>query len=188
MAAPAAADARPDEGGRTQLVRRRGGGGVEQLLGASHNARTAVHEYGGGAWWARDGIVWFTEWQDQRLYRLDPDAGQTLPLTPEPEVHCGERYADGCLSPDRRWIACVRERHPPGGRGATDVRNEIVRLLADAPSTPEVLVSGPDFVSNPRWHPDGERLCWIEWDHPNMPWDQTRLLVRDLTAGGDTLI
>ena len=180
-------ESRPSEWGRTTLVRRRDAAS-EELLPGDWNARTAVHEYGGGAWFAHDGVVWFSSWDDQRLYRRDPDTGSCQPLTPEPELPRGDRYADGSLSPDAGWIVCVREHHPPGGRGAVDVTNEVVRLAADEPSTPEVLVSGPDFVSNPRLSPDGARLGWIEWDHPNMPWDGTRLKVRDLATGEETLI
>ena len=66
------AEGRPGEGGRTQLVRRRADGGTDELLPEGRNARTAVHEYGGAAWWVRDGVVWFTDWADQRLYRLEP--------------------------------------------------------------------------------------------------------------------
>ena len=68
------------------------------------------------------------------------------------------------------------------------MRNEIVRLAAHAPSTPKVLVSGPDFVSSPRFSPDGQCMCWFEWDHPNMPWDESRLMVRELSTGHDTLV
>jgi dipeptidyl aminopeptidase/acylaminoacyl peptidase len=82
----------------------------------------------------------------------------------------------------------VHEHHPPGGRGAIDVVNEVVALDALEPSTPEVLVNGPDFVSSPRWSPDGDRLCWVEWDHPNMPWDGTRLIVREISTGEETLV
>ncbi len=185
-------ESRPTEAGRTALVRRRVDGVTEELLPEGWNARSAVHEYGGGAWWVRDRVVWFALWSDQRLYRRDPGTGECQPLTPEPALARGDRYADGSVSPDGQWIACVREHHPPDGRGAVDVTNEVVRLAAHRPSIPEVLVSGPDFVSNPRFSPDGARLCWIEWDHPNMPWDASRLVVRDLAgreatvvAGGD---
>jgi dipeptidyl aminopeptidase/acylaminoacyl peptidase len=181
-------ESRPGEGGRTALVRRAQDGSTAELLGADANARTAVHEYGGGAWWAREGVVWFASWSDQRLYRRDPRTGDCAALTPAPAQPRGDRYADGDVDPGGRWIACVREHHPPGGRGAVDVRNEIVRLAAHEPSEPEVLVSGPDFVSSPRWSPGGERLCWVEWDHPNMPWDDTRLKVRELGSGRETLV
>jgi len=179
---------RPTEGGRTQLVRRRADGTTIDLLPEGQSARTAVHEYGGAAWWVREGILWFASWDDQRLYRLEVEASTAVPITPTPETPRGDRYGDGDLSPDGRWIACVREHHPGDGRGAVDVRNEIVRLAANEESIPEVLVTGPDFVSNPRWSPAGDRLCWIEWDHPHMPWDATRLVVRDLASGRDTVV
>jgi len=181
------AEERPTEGGRTQLVRQASDGTTVDLLGPGFDARTAVHEYGGGAWWAREGVVWFANWADQRLHRRDT-SGACEPLTPEPAVPRGDRYADGDVSPDGARIACIREHHPPGGRGAVDVRNEIVVLPAHHPAAPEVLVSGPDFVLAPRWSPDGHRLCWVEWDHPNMPWDGTRLMVRDLGTGGEVQV
>jgi dipeptidyl aminopeptidase/acylaminoacyl peptidase len=181
-------EARPAEAGRTALVRRRADGRLEELVAEGQNARSAVHEYGGGAWWVSDGVVWFTDWGDQRLYRRDPETGRAEPLTPRPQTPRGDRYADGALTPDGEWIVCVREHHPPDGRGAVDVRNEIVRLAAHASSTPEVVVSGPDFVSTPRFSPDGGRLVWLEWDHPNMPWDGTRLVVRELDGGRGTLV
>jgi dipeptidyl aminopeptidase/acylaminoacyl peptidase len=179
---------RPNEGGRIQLVRYNAGGGARDLLQDGVSARTAVHEYGGGAWWTREGVVWFSDWADQRLYRLDASTGAKVALTPPAALPRGDRYADGDVSPDGRSFVCVREHHPPDGRGAPDVRNEVVRVAAHEPSTPEVVVTGPDFVSSPRWSDTGERLCWIEWDHPNMPWDGTRLIVRDLATGRDTLV
>jgi len=182
------AESRPAEGGRIALVRRDGDGRVLDLLPPGQNARTAVHEYGGGAWWADHGVVWFCSWADQRLYRRDPQTGAVQPLTPEPEVPRGDRYADGSVAPDGTWMVCVREHHPAGGSGAPDVRNELVRLAAHEPSAPEVVVAGPDFVSAPRISPDGRRLAWVEWDHPNMPWDGTRLVVRDLQTGADRVL
>jgi dipeptidyl aminopeptidase/acylaminoacyl peptidase len=107
-------------------------------------------------------------------------------LTAEPERPRGDRYADGDLAGDGRTLVCVRERHT--GPSATDVRNEVVRLAADAPSVPEVLVTGPDFVASPRLSPDGGTLAWVQWDHPSMPWDSTELVVRDLTTGEDTVV
>jgi dipeptidyl aminopeptidase/acylaminoacyl peptidase len=170
---------RPQEGGRSVLVRHQADGTTEDLLPAPWNARTAVHEYGGGAMWVHDGVAWFTNWADQRLYRLEP--GQVpVPITPEPPVPRGWRYADGDVSPDGEWIVCVRERHDDDG-----VTNEIVRLPSGGGPI-EVVVSGSDFVSNPRWSPDGAGLAWVEWDHPNMPWDGTRLVAR--VGGEDVLV
>src|SRR5690349_6254785 len=131
------AEGRPAEGGRNQIVRRRPDGTRTDLLPGEMNARTAVHEYGGGGWWARDGVVWFANWADQRLYRLAD--GEPVPLTPEPASPRADRFADGDLAPDGATIVCVRERHH--GPSAAEVVNEIVRLDAHTPGEPEVLVS-----------------------------------------------
>jgi dipeptidyl aminopeptidase/acylaminoacyl peptidase len=179
------AEGRPAEGGRTQLVRRTPDGATTDLLPDGRNARTAVHEYGGAAWWVHDGVVWFTDWADQRLYRLAP-GGEPEPITPEPAAPRADRYADGDVAPDGATIVCVRERH--AGPSAAEVRNEIVRLSADALSEPEVLVSGPDFVAAPRLSPGGDTLAWLQWNHPSMPWDDTQLVVRELATGEETVV
>jgi dipeptidyl aminopeptidase/acylaminoacyl peptidase len=178
-------EGRPAEGGRTQLVRRAPDGTTTDLLPDGMNARTAVHEYGGAAWWVRDGVVWFANWADQRLYRLAPGDGPE-PLTPEPATPRADRFADGEAAPDGATIVCVREQHT--GPSAADVRNEVVRLAAHTPSEPEVLVTGPDFVAAPRLSPDGATLAWLQWDHPSMPWDDTLLVVRDLASGEETVV
>lgn len=174
-------ESRPEEGGRTAVLR----DGID-VLPAPWNARSGVHEYGGGAWWVADGALWFVDWPTQRLHRLAPGE-EPVPLTPEPEVSRGLRYADGDVHPDGTVLLCVREEHHADGSEAT---NTIVRLAAREPSTPEVVVAGPDFVADPRWRPDGGAFCWLEWDHPDMPWDATRLVVdeggtRTVVAGGD---
>jgi len=178
-------EGRPQEGGRTQLVRRAPDGTTTELLPDGMDARTAVHEYGGAAWWVRDGVTWFANWADQRLYRLVP-GGAPEPLTPEPAARRADRFADGDLAPDDATIVCVREHH--AGPAATDVHNEIVRVDARAPGRPQVLVTGPDFVAAPRLSPDGTTLAWIRWNHPSMPWDSTELVVRDLATGEETVV
>ncbi len=178
-------EGRPAEGGRTQLVCRGPDGTLTELLPADRNARTAVHEYGGGAWWVHAGTTWFTDWADQRIYRIAA-GGDPEPITPEPGAPRADRYADGDLDPDADRIVCVRERH--SGPRATDVRNEIVRLDAHAPSEPEVLVSGPDFVAAPRLHPNGVTLAWLQWNHPSMPWDDVELRTRNLITGEEIVV
>src|SRR3954466_13996479 len=132
---------RPQEGGRTALVKRSADATVADLLAAPWNVRTAVHEDGGGAVWVGDGTAWFTNWADQRLYRLVPGA-EPEPITPEPAVPRGLRYADGSISPDGTTMLCVREEHRPDGT----VVNEIIRLSVDGHDI-EPVVTGPDFVS-----------------------------------------
>jgi dipeptidyl aminopeptidase/acylaminoacyl peptidase len=184
---------RPEEGGRTQIVHRRGGGPAVDLLPAGFNARTAVHEYGGGAWWVRGHSLWFANWDDQRLYRLTGRA-MPIPVTPEPEAPRGDRWADGGLDASGRWMIVVREHHPPGA-SAADVVNDIVLLDTSGELEPRSLVSGPDFVSDPRLSTDGARLCWLQWSHPDMPWDGTELVVAEIEwtdagpqLGGTTVV
>ncbi|WP_299959565.1 prolyl oligopeptidase family serine peptidase [uncultured Modestobacter sp.] len=176
------AEGRPSEGGRTVLVRRSPDGTTTDLLPAPWNARTRVHEYGGGAWTVAAGTVWFTSYADQRLYRVDPGSTEPVAVTPEPAFPAGVRFAD--LSADGDGVLAVRETHSPGG-AAADVVHEVVRIAADG--TTEVLVSGPDFVSDPRREPGGPALAFLRWDHPDMPWDAAQLVVRD-GAGGEHVI
>jgi dipeptidyl aminopeptidase/acylaminoacyl peptidase len=167
------AEGRPSEGGRTVLVRRSADGTTTDLLPAPWNARTRVHEYGGGAWTVAGGTVWFTDYADQRLYRVAPGSTEPVAVTPQPELPAGVRFAD--LSADGDGVLAVRETHTPSGRSA-EVVHEVVRVAADGST--EVLVTGPDFVSDPRRAPDGVTLCWLQWQHPDMPWDAARLVVR----------
>jgi len=166
-------EGRPEEAGRIAVLRRGADGAVTEVVVAPFSARSGVHEYGGGAWWVRGGVLWFVDWATQRLHRVE-GGGAPVPLTPEPDVPRGLRFADGELSPDGATLLCVQERHHADGTEAT---NTIVCLDAHEPGTPTVVVEGPDFVSDPRWRPDGGAFCWLEWDHPDMPWDATRLIV-----------
>ena len=167
-------ESRPGEGGRTAVVRCGADGERIDVLPAPWNARTRVHEYGGAAWTVADGVLWFTNFADQRLYRLDPGATEPVAVTPEPTVPAGVRHAD--LRVDGDGVLAVRETHDASG-AAAEVVNEIVRVAADGST--EVLASGPDFVSDPRREIEGPALAFLRWDHPHMPWDAAQLVVRD---------
>jgi dipeptidyl aminopeptidase/acylaminoacyl peptidase len=169
------AESRPSEGGRTVLVRRSADGTTTDLLPPPWNARTRVHEYGGGAWAVAGGNVWFTDLADQRLYLLAAGSSEPVAVTPEPELPAGVRHADLQVTPDGAAVIAVRETHAAGG-AAADVVHEVVRVERDGTST--VLVTGPDFVSDPRLSPDGGSLAWLQWQHPDMPWDAAELVVR----------
>src|SRR4051794_10969495 len=176
-------ESRPAEGGRSVIVRRSADGTLTDVLPSPWNARTRAHEYGGGAWTVSDGTLWFTEFSDQRLYRLDRGSETPVAVTPEPAVHAGVRHADLRVLPDGAGVLAVRETHPASG-GAAEVVNELV--ITGIPAE-EVLVSGPDFVSDPRLSPDGRTLAWLQWDHPAMPWDAAQLVVR-AADGIDTVV
>src|SRR5207247_2395486 len=141
-------------------------------------ARTTVHEYGGGAYAVHDGSVFFSNFADQRLYRVDHPGGEPHPLTPEALAPMAFRYADADVHPSGRWLACVRERHLDG-----EVVSDIVAVDTAGAAEPGPLAWGHDFFSAPRFSPDGRRLAWLSWDHPRMPWDGTELWVADLADG-----
>jgi dipeptidyl aminopeptidase/acylaminoacyl peptidase len=169
-------ETRPTEGGRYVVLRRTPDGRTTDVTPPPFNARTRVHEYGGGAFAVADGMVTFSNFDDQRVYRQDPDA-EPRPITPEADL----RYADGVFDRHRGRMICVREDHTDPEREAV---NAIVSLdLEGDDSGGQVLVSGNDFYSSPRLSPEGSRLAWLAWNHPNMPWDGTELWVGEL--GGD---
>jgi dipeptidyl aminopeptidase/acylaminoacyl peptidase len=170
-------EGRPGEGGRTVLVRWRAATGAVDLTPPPWNVRSRVHEYGGGAFAVAGGIVVCSHLPDQRLYRVD-DGGAPRPLTPESPW----RFADGVVDPHRRRLFCVGEDHGGGGH---EPENCLVRVDVDRESPPLVVARGHDFYAAPRLSPDGGRLAWIAWRHPDMPWDGTELWVARVGERGD---
>jgi len=168
-------EGRPTEGGRYVVVRRTPDGKATDVTPPPLNARTRVHEYGGGAFAVANGTVYFSNFADQRLYRQGPGT-EPRPVTPEANL----RYADGVIVRGGRMI-CVREDHTTPGQEAV---NAIVSLDLEGGGGGQVLVFGNDFYSSPRLSPDGSRLAWLTWNHPNMPWDGTELWVGELRADG----
>ena len=172
-------ESRPTEAGRNVVVRRSTDGATADVTPTGYNARTLVHEYGGGAYAVAGSTVFFANFEDQRVYRQQV-GGRPTPVSPEPPRPRALRYADFEISHDGSLLYCVRETHPDGG-GA---RNEIVCLPTDGSSEPVMLAGGHDFVSYPRLSPDGAQLVWTTWDHPQMPWDGTELWIGELVANG----
>ena len=140
------------------------------------NVRTRVHEYGGGAFVVSDGSVFFSNFADQRLYR-QPRGDEPTPITPGNAF----RFADSDVDRLCDRLICVREDHR-----ATDSEAVNTLVAVDHQGTGEgsVIASGRDFYAAPRLNPDGTQLAWLEWDHPNMPWDGTQLCVAELQLDG----
>ncbi len=191
---------RPAEGGRTAIVASAGPGSEPRdLLPAPWNARNRVHEYGGKSYLPVPSMAGgydlvFANFADQRLYAVgaavSASASEPVPLTP---AAGGFRFADLVLSPDETEIWCVRETSVPLAADATvpagfhvgggmAVQRAIVAVpldgsAVDDPLAMRVLVSGAQFFAFPTPSPDGTKLAWINWNHPNMPWDGTELRV-----------
>lgn len=174
-------ESRPWEKGRSALVRHDGHTGqTHTVLAEPWNVRSRVHEYGGGAYAIGDGFVVFSDFATGRLYRVSTHEFAT-PLDPTPITPLAEvRYAG--LVVHERHVYAVREDHRGGGEPA----NELVRLEVDGTNDDAglVLATGTDFVSRPGISPDGTQIAWVAWDHPNMPWDSTRLFLADLVHDG----
>ncbi len=169
-------ESRPAEGGRTVVVRRTAAGVIADVTPPDGNARTRVHEYGGGAYAVRDGVVYFVEFTDQCLYRQRPGEAPR-PITPGFDLSSDLRYAD--ITFGDGFLICVGERH-----GLGEVWNELIRLPLDGSDHPRVVADGHDFFSSPRLSPDGRYLAWLAWDHPDMPWNGTTLWLAGLRPDG----
>ncbi len=167
---------RPAEGGRYVVVRLTPDGKRTDVTPVGFSARTRVHEYGGGTFLVSNGTVYFSNYQDQRLY-CQAGGSEPRPITPEGNL----LYADGAIDHHGKSIICVREDHRDEAREAV---NTLVRLDIDRGDEEQVLVSGNDFYSSPRLSPDGQRLAWLTWNHPNMPWDGTELWVGEVQKDG----
>ena len=167
---------RPAEAGRNVIVRRRHDGSTTDVTPPEYNARTRVHEYGGGAYLVRDGTVWFTNFRDQRLYRHDSGAAPAA-ITPAEDI----RHADIVFDSRRQRLIAIREDHTTNMPQAV---NTIVSLDPSGKMPAKTLVQANDFYASPRVSPSGTHLSWLTWNHPNMPWDGTELWVAELTQDG----
>jgi dipeptidyl aminopeptidase/acylaminoacyl peptidase len=164
---------RPAERGRYVIVRRTASGQISDITPSPFSARTRVHEYGGGSYSVLHGVVYFSNFADQRLYRLEPGA-EPHPTTPELDL----RYADMIFDRHHHRLICVREDHT-----ATD-REAVNAIVALGHGEARVLAGGYDFYSSPRLSPDGRFLAWLSWRHPNMPWDGTELWTAEIAEDG----
>ncbi len=176
-------EGRPSEGGRVVVVRRSADGRTRDVTTTHYNVRSRVHEYGGGASYVADGVLVFCNYTDRRVYRVDltPDG---LTREPRPITPAGDlRYGDLHLSSGAGGLLAVCEDH---GTETPEPVNRLVRLdlTGDNADGGHILVEGSDFVSSASPSPDGTRLAWLQWDHPNMPWDDCELWVAEVAGDG----
>jgi dipeptidyl aminopeptidase/acylaminoacyl peptidase len=173
---------RPDEKGRCVVVECTDAG-IRDRTPKGFNARTTVHEYGGGAYTVVGGVVYFSNFGDQLIYRCEED-GIPVRVTADPD----HRHADYVHDPRRNRLICVREDHGDGSREA--VNSLVAVSTVDGSSV--TLAGGNDFYSSPRLSPGGDRLAFLTWNHPNMPWDGCELWVAEVegdgSLGGLTLV
>jgi dipeptidyl aminopeptidase/acylaminoacyl peptidase len=170
-------EGRPEDGGRATLVRWTRTDGARDISPPGLNVRNRVHEYGGGAYLTHGELVIVSDFATGRLHRVAADRSSE-PITPDGPY----RYADLTLDPGRNRVLAVREDHTPG---RDEAQNTLVAIPLDGSGRVTVLAEGRDFYAAPRPSPDGTRLAFLAWDHPNMPWDGTELQVATLGPDGE---
>jgi dipeptidyl aminopeptidase/acylaminoacyl peptidase len=168
-------ESHPLEGGRYIIMRRTPDGKISECTPPDFYVRTRVHEYGGGAFTVHKGVIYFCNFKDQHLYRQPLNAAPQV-LTPGD----GYRYADLVLDEKRNRIICIREDHTSEGEAV----NTIVSIDLGGNDNGQILVSGNNFYSNARLSPDANKLAWLTWNHPNMPWDGCELWVASVMEDG----
>ncbi|MGI2328388.1 S9 family peptidase [Planococcus sp. YIM B11945] len=165
----------PAEDGRTTVMKKSSDGSLQEVTPAPYNVRTRVHEYGGAPFAVHQSELYFSNYEDNLLYRLhEPDSIQ--PITSD----SNHRYADGAVDELRSRLYWIREDHT---KSAISAETAIVAMDLDG-SNEKIIISGNDFYSNPRISPDSKQLAFLTWNHPNMPWDETELWVADLNQDG----
>lgn len=169
-------ESRPSEGGRNVIVKRSADGSTIDLTPQPFNVRTRANEYGGGAYLADGGTIYFSNFKDQKLYSQTP-GGEPRELTTAEDYF----YADSIIDHKHSRLICVREDYTAHHR---ETVNTIAAIPLAGSERGEVLVSGHDFYSTPRLSPDGKRLAWLAWNHPNLPWDGTELWIGELGEDG----
>ncbi len=177
-------EARPEEGGRSAIVRLDTNGEKTDVLPAPFSARSQVHEYGGTPYIVVAGILFFCEQNDQRIYRLDTRSKEATAKAISP-ANQHLRFADFCFDEIHQRLICVSEQSGDADCATqSEPRNFIVALSINAPYELNELHNGADFYAYPRLSPDGTKLSWISWQHPQMPWQGSELWMADLTSEG----
>jgi dipeptidyl aminopeptidase/acylaminoacyl peptidase len=172
-------EGRASEGGRYVIVKRSAAGTTTDITPALFNVRTRVHEYGGAAYTVDRGTVYFSNFADQRVYRQAPGEA------PQPVTLEGCFYADAAVDRIRNRLIAVREDHAKAGEPVNAIAAIGLAGGGNPLGSPEVVLAiGADFYSDPIVSPDGASLAWLQWHHPNMPWDGTELCLAPFNPDG----
>ena len=145
--------------------------------------QTKINEYGGKPFWVIDDQLYFCNLTDQAVYRQVVEEGRWQ----QPDRITGESntstsmFADLCRLPSGALLA-IRELHQR--RGGENQLSLVYLPIGPDPQNPINLETGSDFYASLSVDQAGGRVAWIEWQHPNMPWDANQLWVADIDESG----
>ena len=159
---------RPLEDGRCVIVKRSPDNSVHDAIPKPFSARTTVHEYGGGSFTTCNGVIYFANFADQKVYRYRPKDQQPVSIT---DSEGDTRYANFIPDKKRGRLISIHEDHTVEG----EARNTLVSIPMNGQGSKLDLTFGADFYSSPVLDPGNDTLAWVQWNHPNMPWDETEL-------------
>lgn len=172
---------RPAEAGRTAIVACSPGQRPHDLIASPYSARSRVHEYGGGSFVAFGEEVYFINDRDQAIYWADGE-GEAHLVAHDDELRCADFAVDP--NPSQRRLVAVAEEHDEDSSELPE--NMLVEIHLGEPRKGSIdpFIAGRDFYAYPRFSPDGAHMCWIEWDLPWMPWEESRLMLGDVGEDG----
>jgi len=152
------AESRPEEGGRVAIMRWQDDH-THEITPPAANVRTLMHEYGGGSWWVKDGVLWYVDYSDQRIWEIK-NGHDPLALTADPVKPKSQRYADIRPTQCKQWLIVVKERH---SQASDEPENLIAAISTDGSQRQYDLSVGADFYGSPALSPNGRQLAWVEW-------------------------
>ena len=170
-------ESRPSEEGRSVIVCQCADGLIYDITPEEFSVRSRVHEYGGGAFVVSEGNIYFVNNQDQQIYKQEkgnqPQAGVITA-----RKNC--RYADLQYDKKHEQLICIEEDHS----NDKEVINRLVAISLSGEYKITVLASGRDFYASPSLNPECNQLAWLSWDHPDMPWESSKLWCAGLSENG----
>jgi len=157
------AESRPEEAGRVAIMRNYKGITVE-ITPSEANVRTLMHEYGGGAWWVSESVLFYVDYTDQRLrqltYRDETAEAEITLLSAKPDTDRGQRFADMRPTTDGLWVISVCEHHDDALK---EPANFLCAIARDGSGRQIELASGADFYGSVCLSPNGNHIAWVQW-------------------------
>lgn len=188
-------EGRPSEGGRFVLVMKNPKGEISDITPREFSVRTRVLEYGGQAYTVHGTDLYFVNFKDQRIYWQNlKNLQEVIPITPEKNKDGSlGKYMDLSVSPNGRWLIFAYEKEFHNKTNEAKENQNYIALI-DLEKTrkqnhnqqsesqqhspldePQIITSGANFYISPRFSSSGNRVAWLQWNHPYMPWYSTEL-------------